>query len=424
LGYAVLIFIWVIPLLVLWSISFCFIRCKKDPARTGMVWIKIVYPLWLASSVLYTVQAALWAWYDKIMENRDYMIYDPMLKVDLEAAQFHTGELAMLLSRTADICLLVTLIELASGFIICLNEGSPPPFRKRIRYITFALASVLFILSVIVFALRTSHRLVYLNAQMDLGNYHQDEFPSLPYDDLYNHYEMLRRFDRAIRFLIWIASVATLVYVSYATHQTKVNRILRKSSMFMFTNPRKQQFISPLLACSILDMLRLLAISFFYPYDSYFFSYSLYIPTMLGGFVNYVFMFIILIILYCIGFRKSKGLWSTPQKWNTIGSDKVNEFPPTAPAGMSPFYPPPTTQEATQQPGMPWQPHQQTRPPSYNPQHPSFATQQPQEQQLPLYYPQTTQIQGHHHQQQPINPNPQHPPLLQPLEIPEPTYQQ
>ncbi|KAK3995318.1 hypothetical protein QBC44DRAFT_284603 [Cladorrhinum sp. PSN332] len=410
IGYTILIFIWVIPLLVLWSISFCFVRRKKDPARVGIVWMKIVYPLWLLSSFLYAVQAGLAIWYDQ--DIPDNYMYNPMLQVNLEQWQFHLGEVALLLARVADISLLITFIEIASGFILCLNQGKPAPSRKRLRYITFAFAFALFALSVILFSLRTSHFLGAFNAQRALGPYHQTDRPEIDWVARWNTYLMLWRFDRAQRFLIWIASLPTLVYVSYVTHQTRVNRLLRK-------------FISPLLACAILNLLRLLTIAFWYPPEDL--RYVSFIIIIVGSFVNYVVMFIILIILFCIGFRKSKGLWSTPQKWNTTMPSKINVIT-TAP-GMSPY--PPTTQEAIQQPqpqpGMTWQAQQQTRPPSYNPQHhqqqqASFEQQQPQQQQQqqpPLYYPQT---QSEYQQQAQPPQQPQHP-LLQQLEIPKPVYQ-
>jgi hypothetical protein len=37
----------ILPLAILWFISFCVARRKGDLARVGVTWMKVVYPFWL-----------------------------------------------------------------------------------------------------------------------------------------------------------------------------------------------------------------------------------------------------------------------------------------------------------------------------------------------------------------------------------------
>lgn len=46
IGYAVLTGLFITPLAVLWFISFCLARRQRDPARVGIDWLKVVFPVW------------------------------------------------------------------------------------------------------------------------------------------------------------------------------------------------------------------------------------------------------------------------------------------------------------------------------------------------------------------------------------------
>ncbi len=45
IGDTVLTGLWVTPLAVLWFISLCLARRRKDPARVGVAWLKAVFPV-------------------------------------------------------------------------------------------------------------------------------------------------------------------------------------------------------------------------------------------------------------------------------------------------------------------------------------------------------------------------------------------
>ena len=47
IGTAVLSGLWITPLSILWFISLCLARRKKDPARVGVAWMKAVFPFWI-----------------------------------------------------------------------------------------------------------------------------------------------------------------------------------------------------------------------------------------------------------------------------------------------------------------------------------------------------------------------------------------
>ena len=46
IGYTVLAGVYITPLAVLWFITFCLARREQDPARVGIAWLKVVFPVW------------------------------------------------------------------------------------------------------------------------------------------------------------------------------------------------------------------------------------------------------------------------------------------------------------------------------------------------------------------------------------------
>lgn len=46
IGTTVLSGLFIIPLTVLWFITFCLARRRNDPARTGIAWLKAAFPIW------------------------------------------------------------------------------------------------------------------------------------------------------------------------------------------------------------------------------------------------------------------------------------------------------------------------------------------------------------------------------------------
>ncbi len=46
IGYVALEGLFIIPLAVIWFISLCNASRASDPARTGVAWMKVVFPLW------------------------------------------------------------------------------------------------------------------------------------------------------------------------------------------------------------------------------------------------------------------------------------------------------------------------------------------------------------------------------------------
>jgi hypothetical protein len=45
-GFTVLAGLFITPLAILWFLSFCLARRKSDPARVGISWMKVVFPIW------------------------------------------------------------------------------------------------------------------------------------------------------------------------------------------------------------------------------------------------------------------------------------------------------------------------------------------------------------------------------------------
>ncbi|KAK4238354.1 hypothetical protein C8A03DRAFT_15175 [Achaetomium macrosporum] len=299
IGYCVLAGLWITPLSILWFISLCLARRKQDPARVGVAWMKATYPIWNLALGLNLIWSALRIW---LYYGEDIYMYTSFSRRSLDRAISHISVMGSFFQHLADILLFVTFVELGSGFLLCQNGGQPTPIRRSNRIAILVWGAVLLVLSIALMGVNHS----------TIGRSY-DASSSAESDNAISDIVSLIRLEGAVTILMWLTSIPVLAFASYVVHKTKNNYALRSSAVL-------------LLVATILDFIRLI-ISMAINAAVYLGNPARYVvygtdvdPAVIfvvEPFFNFVFMFVILVLLFCLGIRKSRGLWSSPQSgWN------------------------------------------------------------------------------------------------------------
>ncbi|KAL2155844.1 hypothetical protein VTH82DRAFT_586 [Thermothelomyces myriococcoides] len=245
----------------------------------------------------------------------------------------HLAPVAALFHTLTVILLFVTFVEIAGGYIICVNGPSTASLsRKFIRGVIFAWAFVLFTLTITQFGLNES-----LVARSRV-------------DDDYTYTEELRekitlyRVAGVIRILSWLTTLPILGYGVFIVNKTKDNPFLRSGAIL-------------LLVCIILDILRhLIRMAIFIDFWLIDLAYNLdsgpnrpvAIWNIVEPFFDYTLMFVILIMLFSLGLRKRNGLWSQPPPEWSYSLQQVM-FGQSYPAPQGYYHQPQPPQQQQQQ---------------------------------------------------------------------------
>jgi hypothetical protein len=389
IGYTVLSAIYIIPLTVLWFITFCLARKHHDPARVGIHWLKAVFPVWTLG-LLFSLARISVQLYVEYGEDGYYIN-----GIELQRAITHIAITGSFFLYLASIFLFITFVELAGGYRLCLkNPTETSRTRKFGRIGILAWSVVLFVLVVSLFGLRHSATARYTS-----------------YDDYVDSLTLLNaqvtnlRLEGAVKVLLWLTSIPMVVLGSVTVHKAK-NHPLHRSGSVLF------------LVATILDFIRhtitmaifahgylgnpLLSLSVGPAIDPA-------VDWVVDAFFNFTPMFVLLVILFALAIRTNKGLWSQPQPgWGypTVTYGPPMPYPPgQVPVGVVPVQP----QYMQQQPAQ--------GVPAY-----LQVAQQQQGQQGYYYYPQPTQQQPQQMQQQQPQQTQQQQP--QQSEQPQPVSQQ
>jgi hypothetical protein len=143
----------------------------------------------------------------------------------LNEAISHISATGYFFANLADICLFITFIELASGFMLCLKgDGKPAPSRRISRFAILAWGFVLFAVSISYFGLAHAAASRYRRAYTDplgradrareLAEYNRDALT-------------LSRLAASFEILKWLTSIPMLGAGSYVVHKTRNHEILR-----------------------------------------------------------------------------------------------------------------------------------------------------------------------------------------------------
>ncbi|KAK4039064.1 hypothetical protein C8A01DRAFT_36964 [Parachaetomium inaequale] len=292
IGFTVLAGLWITPLSILWFLSFCLARRKNDPARVGISWMKVVFPIWSLALLFWLVYGALnvWDWFGDSYYSRGYTrakLYEVMNRISIMGNFF---------SNLADIFLFITVVEIAGGFLLCLKGAAEPiPMRRFSRIAILAWAVVLFALVIASFGL--NHDLASRSNTITLSTYEGIR-------------TTLIRLNGAVSIMFWLTSMPMLFFAAYVVHNTKKHELLRGGAIL-------------LLVATVLDFVRLTISMALFIHSSLIdldktnrqrTVTPLYVSWIVGPFFDFVLMFILLVILFSLAVKKRKGLWSQPQQ--------------------------------------------------------------------------------------------------------------
>ena len=215
IGSVVLYGLWVTPLIILWAMSLCLARGKGDPARTGFAWMKALFPIYIVSLIFLTVGQIIIV----------YLIYGDSsigstLFRDLDNAGNHLQSVGSFLLSVADILLLVTFAELASGFLLCVKGK---PLAKPARISILASAGLLFILSIVMVGLSSKAITASYDYLKTSSRNRTSAMRAARDQDILNANRMIGAF----AVLLWIASLPILGLISWVVHEVRNARHLR-----------------------------------------------------------------------------------------------------------------------------------------------------------------------------------------------------
>ncbi|KAK4126973.1 hypothetical protein N657DRAFT_640856 [Parathielavia appendiculata] len=294
--------LFITPLSILWFISFCLARRKHDPARVGVAWIKAVFPLWIISLSLYTVSGALNLW---STSDDAYEYLDSDALVNVQVAANHVNATAFFFANLAQICLFITYIELANGFMLCLKgDAKAAPSRRFARIAISAWGFVLFALAVSSFSV--SHALGVRFRRILTDDYSTSRERSSATAAYNRDAHTLTRLLIALDILKWLTSLIMLSAASVVVHRTRNNKILRKVAVLF-------------LVATILDFIRLIVVMAISIHQNLTPSITFGSDQEILGYIvqplfDFVFMFVLLVLLFTLAVRKRTGLWSQPQQ--------------------------------------------------------------------------------------------------------------
>lgn len=264
--------------------------------------MKALFAIWIVALAFLTIGYG-------IRVGVDFSHSSILYKDDEEVilAVSHAGDslwgVGWFLKYIADILVPITLAELASGFVLVLT-GSTRLWNPS-RIATLGLGLVFMVLDIAWFALLMRYYSKYYAYLTD---------PSPPRGTgaaLESSSHTLEQLSGALDIMLWIATLPIVVYTAYVVHKAKAVPHLRNSTILLLT-------------ASLLNFIRMTAemaitCTYYLRPDWRFRIIPLYVPYIVRPVLDCTPMFVLLILLFVIGIRKQRGLWSTqqpqPQQW-------------------------------------------------------------------------------------------------------------
>ncbi|KAE9367216.1 hypothetical protein N431DRAFT_385443 [Stipitochalara longipes BDJ] len=268
------------PLGIIWLISFCAVRNRKDPARRPFTWMKIAYPL-ITIFLFFSVAGNI-AYIVEIDTDSNYFTLDK-----IETRLF---DVSSLFENFGHIFILLCLVDLGLSFLHVLNHS--PKGHNIIRGVVAGFGVALFALAVAYFGKIEALRTDYYNAVENSSYEDYPEFFSVPYS--------LVELGAAFDILLWIASIAVAaftIYVLIVSHQSPQTR----SNAIIYL---------------VIGILYVLRNTWVLAYDakwllpktpSFVPIYTEILWPILDAWVT----FIVLVLVFAIGCRRRHGLWTT-----------------------------------------------------------------------------------------------------------------
>jgi hypothetical protein len=150
----------------------------------------------------------------------------PVAYGEINLAIGHLGATAIFFKHLADTFLFITFVELANGFMLCVQgPGEPSKIRKFSRIAAFAWAFVLVAVALGFFGATNAH-LVRFRELIDSSRGNDDESLFREGERLNREGERLSRLQQALTILFWLTTIPAIVLASIAQHKARLHGIL------------------------------------------------------------------------------------------------------------------------------------------------------------------------------------------------------
>ncbi|KIM97355.1 hypothetical protein OIDMADRAFT_147809 [Oidiodendron maius Zn] len=285
------------PLLVIWALGLCFVRSRDDPARAAFVYWKIVCPI-LALALLLFVGCDITEIIQDNLQNGLELEFDTSSSDGQEInllsninVRFYS--VAVFIVCIADLLTQACVVELGLGFLFCIQAGRTA-LHSILRYAVLIVSFILFPLAVASLGLINAEYTKlfnYLNSADSITTFDPDAFD--------RGIKTANDLSTAFDVIIFVASVLLVgfsVYVFYACRRIPA---LKNSAVLLV----------------VITLLSVLRYSYQVAYDAKWVIPDKPEPLNYGYIVDPILLywsfFVILVLIFVIGLRKRKGLWTT-----------------------------------------------------------------------------------------------------------------
>jgi hypothetical protein len=172
--------------------------------------------------LFFTIQAGLqiWMWF-----GDDFYI-SSSYRDEINRAAFHLGVTGAFFRCLTDTFLFITFVELANGFMLCVQgPGEPSKMRKFSRIAAFVWG---FVLVAIALGLFGAGNAFYAR----LYGERNDSSSEL---ELVRDGERITQLEGALAILFWLTSIPAIILASFAQHKARRNGTLSSVRLFSFS---------------------------------------------------------------------------------------------------------------------------------------------------------------------------------------------
>ncbi|KAF7561608.1 hypothetical protein G7046_g2498 [Stylonectria norvegica] len=294
---ALVILVW-LPSFLAFFCSLCMVRRRKDPARTAFTYLKAALAFFVVFCFFDICGDGFSIAYSRSV-NDDGLATDSddvTVRKALLRAQVHCYNVASLFDSFTDIFVLFVLLRISIGIIIVKNNAVDK-LGKILKFASYGVAVALAALAITHFAITTRF----------YNEFYDDRFFRTFYtdDDLVANFTKARQVDFSFRVLVFVLALLVLARAVMIKLETKLEQRVATASTF-------------LIACAVLWLLRtaynMASIASYTNLadarkdPNYANRYEV-LDAVLGVWPQ----FVLLVLAFTLGVKKSNGLWSTEQ---------------------------------------------------------------------------------------------------------------
>ncbi|KAB5566290.1 hypothetical protein GE09DRAFT_732016 [Coniochaeta sp. 2T2.1] len=291
------------PLFIIWMVSLCLARRKGDHARVGFTWMKLVFPSYILALLLYVVAGGLYIYIVPWLlddSSAYYADYDEDTMLTVYNIEVRVSSVGQFFDDVATALLLISIVEIANGFLYAKAGAVRTGLQKGVRWATISFSGVVVVLSIAHLGLTNSAWGKYF----DYRSGRRSDGMYFAIGDFDRDLRTIRQITAAVVVLFWVATLAMISFAGYVVHRVKDLEFKRSSAVI-------------LLVATILLFVRytwqlVYVATWILPENS---SGTPLAINAVDPILTAWIMFVILVLLFVIGIRKQKGLWTTEQRW-------------------------------------------------------------------------------------------------------------